>query len=248
MHYRLCAAIGVSMLMIDAAGSIAAGQQRTAEELDADLKARALTRAASDRSPPGEPAKEVVEGEVNWIAMKTELARSERRDIAARQSVTAAVARPPGVRAAAAQSFKTVVVREVNQTRLPLLAPEGGRIAQTLKVYSLGDSYSATAEVEDGVAMRISGARKKIVVGDARSARTRIATMRAEQKTLASVDAAYIVSRSETSTDLSFSKFGAGYVLSIMCDDPADPRCAEDELIVNLASNMMLLNSEAGDQ
>ena len=149
------------------------------------------------------------------------------------------------MRAAAAENFKTVVTREVNVTHLPVLAPEGSRIAQTLKVYSLGSSYSATAEVEKGVAMRMSGARKKLVIGDLRSARTRIAAMSKESRTLGSVDAPYLVTRSESSTDLTFAKFGAGYVLSIMCDDPADARCAEDDFIVKLASNLLLLNPEA---
>lgn len=218
------------------------------EKLQAALAERALTRPRADAAPVGQPSQEVADGEINWTQMRTELALTQRREVAAQQGVTAARLRPPGVRAAAAENFKNVVVREVNVTRLPVLAPEGARIAQTLKVYSLGDSYSATAEVEDGVAMRMSGARRKIVVGDLKSARTRIAAMRQERKSLASLETPYLITRSESSTDLTFAKFGAGYVLSIMCDDPADARCAEDAFIESLASNIILMNPEAGGQ
>lgn len=152
------------------------------------------------------------------------------------------------MRAASADSFKNVAAREVNVTRLPVLAPEGARIAQTLKVYSLGDSYSATAEVEDGVAMRMSGARRKVVIGDLKSARTRIAGMRKAQSQLESMDTPYLVTRSDSSTDLTFAKFGAGYVLSIMCENSADARCADDAFIEKLASNIILMNPEAGDE
>lgn len=244
--------------VIGAAGLWAVAQQadRTAgDKLQADLEKQAVTRPAADAPPVGEPAEEVADGEINWTQMQTELALTKRREVTAeqqydpqRRAAAAATARPAGMRAAAADQYEYVEVREVNVTRLPLLVPEGERIRQTLKIYSQGDTYSAVAEVEDGVSMRMSGARKKIVVGDEKSAQARIKAMRADQEMLASVDAPYLIARSDSSTDLSFSKFGAGYVLSIMCDDPADPRCAEDAFIINLASNFSLLNPEAGGQ
>lgn len=224
------------------------GDPAVGDRLQGALKDRALTRPRLRAAPIGQPSTEIVESKINWTEMRTELALSARRDISAQQTPTRVAARPPGMRAMAAENFKNVVVREVNTTRLPVLAPEGAQVAQTIRVYSLGDSYSATAEVEDGIAMRISGARKKIVVGDIKNARTRIAAMRAEQKTLASLATPYLITRSDSSTDISFAKFGAGYVLSIMCDDPADVRCAEDGFIEKLASNIILLNPEAGDE
>jgi hypothetical protein len=218
------------------------------DRLQQSLQDRAITRPTREAPPIGQAAGEAAEGQINWTQMRTELALTARRDISAQQSTTAAVARPPGMRAVQIESFKTVAASEVNLAQLPVLAPERARIGQTLKVYSQGGSYSATAEVEDGVVMRMSGARKKIVVGDLKSSRTRIAAMRAERETLASVDAPYLISRSDSSTDLTFAKFGAGYVLSIMCDDPADARCAEDDFITTLASNIILMNPEAGGQ
>ncbi|NWG92495.1 MAG: hypothetical protein HXY21_08310 [Parvularculaceae bacterium] len=248
MKFQIAGALCTLMI---AGGSYAYAQtanRQNADALESELKNRALTRAAVDPAPVGEAAKETVESAVNWIEMRTALALTARREVAAQQTATRAVSRPPGMRAAPAETFKSVVVREVNLTRLPLLAPEGPRVAGTLKVYSLGDSYSATAEVEDGVSMRMSGSRRKIVVGERPAALARMRAMRAQEKPLASLETPYVVTRSDSSTDLSFSKFGAGYVLSLMCDDPADARCADDAFIVGLASNIMLLNPEAGGQ
>lgn len=241
--------IFVSALAAGSCAAFAAAAQTSdnarGEALQEYLAEQAATRPRVNAPPVGVPAQETVESDINWTEMQTELALTQRREIAARQTVTAVVARPPGMRAASVQSYDNVVVREVNVARLPVLAPEGAQIAETLKIYSVGDSYSAKADVEDGVAMRMSGARKKIVVGGDRTARTRIAAMRADRKMLGSVAAPYLISRSESSTDLSFAKFGAGYVLSIMCDDPADQRCADDAYIVKLASNLILLNPDA---
>jgi hypothetical protein len=239
--------IAMASIAALASGGALAQDSAVADDPDAALQERALTRPLVDPPPIGAAARAVA-GEIDWIGMRTELALTQRREVAARQSIAGAAQRPPGLRAAAPDRFKNVVVREVNLTRLPVLAPEGARIAATLKVYSLGDSYSATAEVEDGVSMRMSGTRKSIVVGDQKNARARIAAMREERKILASLDAPYLITRSDSSTDLSFAKFGAGYVLSLMCDDPADPRCAADDSIVALASHLILLNPEAGGE
>lgn len=238
------------LVLFSLAGGAAAQDDDTqAESLREKLKERATTIPREKPPEIGAPAREIVDGRINWTEMKTELAVSARRDIAAQQTATRAVARPPGMRAVAADRFKSVRAVEVNRAQVPLLVPEGERISATLKIYAQGDSYSATAEVADGVAMRMSGAKKKLVLGDARAARTKIAAMAAEKRTLESVGAPYLITRSDSATDLSFAKFGAGYVLSLMCDEPeTDARCLEDAYITGLASNLMLLNPEAGGE
>lgn len=239
------------MAAVAAAGSLANAQDDTseAEKLRTTLKERATTIQRKGSPEIGAPAREIIEGDVNWTEMKTQLAISARRDIASQQTVTRAVSRAPGMRAVAADRFRSVRVVEVNRAQVPLLVPEGDSIAETLKVYAQGSSYSATAEAADRVAMRMSGARRKLVLGDARAARAKFATMRQEKRTLASVDSPYLITRSDSATDLSFAKFGAGYVLSLICDEPdTDARCLEDDFIVALASNLMLLNPEAGGE
>lgn len=246
---RAAALAGVAAIF--AAGAIAQAQEddAAAERLRVGAKERALTIPRENPPEIGAPAREVVEDDVNWTEMRTELAISARRDISSQQATTRVVSRPPGMRATSADRFRSVRAVEVNRAEVPVLAPEGDRIAATLKIYAQGDSYSATAEAADGVAMRMSGTKKKLVLGGATAARAKFSAMRREQRTLASVNAPYLITRSESATDLSFAKFGAGYVLSLMCDEPdTDVRCTGDDFIVGLASNLMLLNPEAGGE
>ncbi len=246
---RAAALAGAAAVFAVGAPAQAQEDDAAAERLRASAQARALTVPRENPPEIGAPARAVVDGEINWTEMRTQLAISARRDISAQQTVTRVVARPPGMRATSADRFRSVRAVEVNRAQVPVLAPEGDRIVATLKVYAQGDSYSATADVADGVAMRMSGAKKKLVLGDARAARAKVAAMRREQRTLENIGAPYLITRSDSATDLSFAKFGAGYVLSLMCDEPeTDLRCTGDDFIVSLASNLMLLNPEAGGE
>lgn len=242
-------AAGLAGAAIIAGPAFAQGDEAAAERLRAADKERALTIPRTNAPGIGAPAREVIDGRINWTEMRTELALTARREVAASTATTRAVARPPGLRASGADRFKLVRAVEINRAAVPVLAPEGERIAATLKVYSQGDSYSALAEVAPGVAMRMSGAKKKLVLGDAKAARAKFSALRAEQRTLPSLEVPYIITRSDSATDLSFAKFGAGYVLSLMCDEPeTDARCLGDDFIVALASNLLLLNPEAGGE
>jgi len=244
---RLAAAMALSMALQPAAAQD--GDAIRAEALRASQKERAQTIPLEKPPEIGAPVREIVDGRINWTEMKTQMALSVRRDAATQQTISRVTVRPPGMRAVAADRFKNVRAVEINQAQVPVLAPEGDRVGATLKVYAQGQSYSATAEVDDGVSMRMSGARKKLVLGDAAAARAKFSAMRRQERTLASVDARYLIARSDSSTDLSFAKFGAGYVLSLMCDEPeTDARCLGDDFIVALASNLMLLNPEAGGE
>lgn len=246
---RTAAGLAGAALLAGAPPAMAQGDEATAERLRLSAEERALTIPRENAPEIGAPAREVVDGRINWTEMRTELALTARREVAATTTTTRAVARPPGLRAVAADRFKGVRALEINRAAVPVLAPEGERIAATLKVYSQGDSYSALAEVAPGLAMRMSGAKRKLVLGDAKAARAKFSALRSEQRSLASLDTPYLITRSDSATDLSFSKFGAGYVLSLMCDEPeTDARCLGDDFIVGLASNLMLLNPEAGGE
>jgi hypothetical protein len=240
-------AVGAAAMVAAATGT-ALQIEASAQAQDAPTRAAQapIVRLRTDASPPGALATRIEPAPVDWSGVRQSLALTQRRDIASAQTVTRVAAPPAGLRAIAPERFKTVAAAEVARPRLPVLAPATSDAVGDLKVYGMRDSYSATADLDGGVAMRISGTRRKLLVGDVRPARQRFAAMSAERR-LQSVDAPYLISRSESATDLSFSKFGCGYVLSLMCDDPADPRCAEDDYILSLASSLALLNASAGD-
>jgi hypothetical protein len=205
-----------------------------------------IVRQLKDRTPPGAPATPIEAAPVRWDEVRAQIALTARRDLAASQTVAAAVSAPSGLRAMEPRRIKSVSLREVAASRTPVLVPIAPGVDSTLRVFAQPDSYSATADLSDGVAMRISGSRRKLLVGDIRPARERLAALKSGAR-LPSVDASYLITRSDSSTDLSFSKFGCGYVLSLMCDDPADAKCADDSYIASIASSMVILNAEAGE-
>ncbi|MEZ5896675.1 MAG: hypothetical protein R3C51_09755 [Parvularculaceae bacterium] len=221
----------------------------SADALRARLEADAITRPRIDPPPVGQNASEVIGSRVQWTEVQTSIDTTRRLDVSRSQTVTAVLPRAPGVRVSSPSAYQLADAREVARPVLPVLVPESADLANTLKIYGQTDTYSAIGDVAPGVAMRMSGARRKLVVGDARAARVKFDTMRKSRTVLPGLDAPYLITRSELSTDISFSKYGCGYVLSLMCDDPdGDARCAGDEYIVALASKMSLLNPGAGDR
>ncbi|MCI5047176.1 MAG: M23 family metallopeptidase [Aquisalinus sp.] len=133
--------------------------------------------------------------------------------------------------------------RELNAVLMPVLIPAAADVDRdSLAIIGQLDAYSATGTLTDGTALRISGSRKKLVLEEPPRVLEKLKQLRAEKPELPSLEAAYIITRSESSTDLSFSRFGCGYVLSLVCDDPnSDSRCAEDDYITALADSLQLL-------
>jgi hypothetical protein len=130
-----------------------------------------------------------------------------------------------------------------------VLVPAQQRVLETVQVIGQPDAYTAIAEVADGVDMRIAGSRKQLVLERPSGPRASLEKMRAARPPLPGIGARYVITRSVSSTDLSFSRFNVGYVLSLICDDPnRDVRCAEDDFITELASSMALLNDAAGGE
>ena len=236
----------MSRLLAQSLAALAAGLCAPCAANAQDAQPAPIVRQLKDRTPPGLPAKPLEAAPVRWDEVRAQMALTARRDLASSQTVAAAVSTPAGLRAIEPRRLKSVSLREVSLTKTPVLVPMAPGVDASLRVYSQPDSYSATADLADGVAMRISGSRRKLLVGDIRPAREKLAALNSGAR-LASVDAAYLITRSDSSTDLSFSKFGCGYVISLMCDDPSDPKCADDSYISELASSMIILNASAGD-
>lgn len=223
------------------------------ERARALLRERAETRPLLAPPPIGLAPTRVIEGQIDWALAGRLVAVTQRAD-AARTNATRAITAPtassatagvqPGLRAVEASRLPRLAPPEVARVSIPVLAPATTEIAQSLQVIGQESAYTAIATAADGVALRISGARKKLVLPEQASPRLKLRQMRAQQRTLSGIDAEFLISRSENSTDLSFAKFGAGYVLSVICDDPDDARCAEDDYIISLAERMALLNPE----
>jgi hypothetical protein len=217
------------------------------------LTERAETRPRQLPPPIGLPPAGIVEPPVDW-ALAGRLVQLARRSDAARLDTTRAVTTVPrvssvdggqaGLRTLDGTRLPRLAPAEVDRVNIPVLAPATSEIAASIRLVGQDGAYTAVATAADGVALRISGARKKIVLPARATPRERLKRMRAQRSALPSIDATYLITRSENSTDLSFSKFGVGYVLSVICDEPDDARCLEDDYITALAKQMVLLNPE----
>ncbi|MEL7488223.1 MAG: hypothetical protein AAGJ87_13515, partial [Pseudomonadota bacterium] len=189
---------------------------------------------------------------VDWAAVRMLLEETQARDRTALQRLTAGpraatgAFQSEGLRTLAPERTPRIAPPELSRVAMPVLVPQTEEILATVRVYGQPDAYTANATAADGIDIRISGARKKLVLPAGSDVRSALQRRRLSRPPLPGLGARYVVTRSESSTDLSFSRFGCGYVLSVVCDAPArDPRCTQDDYIVTLADRMALLNVEA---
>ena len=155
---------------------------------------------------------------------------------------------PPGIRALAADRLANVEREEVERVLLPVLIPAHPDVRDKIKVYGMENVYTATADIDANASLSVTGTCNRVVGGDPEIAafRKRLAA-RPQRRT--GTGAAYHISRNDFGVDLSFSKFGCGYVMTIECSAPADDtRCAEDEYITSLADSMILANPELAEE
>ncbi|WP_375201441.1 hypothetical protein [Hyphococcus sp.] len=231
-----------------------------AEELRAKAKriprrnlAAALRAARDDRD---DRARTIV-ARPNLDALRADLRRTEAEDSEREaaetrslsdQSFTAAPRQttppppPPGIRAMSAGRLRTAEAAEVERARIPVLLP--AELRDRMKIYGMENIYTATARIDARAQLSISGTCNRVVGGapETIAFRKRIAE---GPRRLAGTGASYQISRNDFGVDLSFSKFGCGYVMTIECGDPgADPRCAADDYITGLAQSMILANPE----
>lgn len=227
-----------------------------AEELRAKAKriprrnlAAALRAARDERDDRAR----TIRARPNLDALRDDLKRTEaedsERNVSAIRDLSnqsfAAAPRdtpPPGIRAMSAERLRTADPKEIERARLPVLLPAALR--DRMKIYGMENVYTATARIDAEARLLISGTCNRVVGGAPETVafRKRIAE---RPRRLEGTGASYQISRNDFGVDLSFSKFGCGYVMTIECGDPgADPRCTADDYITDLAQSMILANPE----
>jgi hypothetical protein len=226
---------------------------RPPEKIRAFIKEREKTRPKLAPPPLGKPVDRVETSDVNWDAVDKLVEDVRIRDLRAQtagqdEKDTGETAPSRGLRKMTPKSLPRVKALEIERPGLPVLVPGTPEVLESVQVFGQENSYSAIADGGEGVAIRISGSRKKVVVGSPPVVRRRLEEFRSEKKSLPQFGARYLITRSDGVTDLSFSRWGCGYIISVMCDDPyTDARCAEDDFITELASSLVLLNDRPGE-
>lgn len=211
--------------------------------------ASALRAAADNRDARAQ----TIAGRPDLAALRADLQRTSEEDAqrgdqtslsASRSFAAAPSAPPPGIRAMAPERLRRTAPAEVERALIPVLIPASAGVRDAIRIYGMENVYTATARIDAEAALSISGTCNRVVGGapDTVALRKRLAE---QPRRLGGTNAAYFISRNDFGADLSFSKFGCGYVMTVECGDPAaDARCAGDDYLISLANSMILANPE----
>lgn len=258
--------LGASVVVAQTQGSeITAAQtapegealQQSLREKAKRIPARNLAAALRAARDERDVRAQTVERRANLEELRADLARTaaedqqrpslRQQDFSSAQALTTARPAPPpppGIRPLAASRLQNAEEQEVARVRIPVLIPADPAIRNRVKVYGMENVYTATAVIDAEASFTLSGTCNRVVGGDPDvvAFRKRLAE---GPRRLTGAGAAYQISRNDFGVDLSFSKFGCGYVMTIECGDPAaDPRCAQDDYVTGLADSMILANPE----
>jgi hypothetical protein len=211
----------------------------------------AAARAAAPQKSDGEP---------NWEEVNQAISETKARDAEFQRQVRAMELtrqvspaeqeklRPKGLRQGSMREFKRMESKEVQETRVPVLAPRHPDLMGTMRIAGRKNAFTAFADLPDGAFVEIIGTRMRVVGGDAESlAMRKAARGDADMPRLEAMNAPYTISHHEQGVDLSFSRFNVAYQIAVYCAAPdADERCAEDAYVTSLADSLAIMNPEAG--
>lgn len=249
---RTALAVGAAMLAA-AIGANGIAAQESSEPAQ-DERTRIITppRAAMRLA---RPQVEKTLAPIDWQAVRGVIRETRERDRVFTQQGQSSVAatrapadRPAGLRALSPGQLGRVDAREVAQTRVPLLAPVTADTAPSLRVSARENAFAALADLPGGASIELLGTRLRVVGGGDTIVKMRQAQRRRFQARLAGLDAPYVLSRHEEGVDLSFSKFGASYLVTIYCPKPdEDERCVKNDFVLSVVQNLAILNEAEGN-
>lgn len=253
------------LLTAAAAGGVVFAQSRS--DADGEALQRKLEEAAiripaekdemKTRAAAPSPARTVPRSP-DLPKIREELRRTREADAERRRALTdpsqgfaAALslpAPPPGVRALpAGERLASIDPSEVERALVPVLVPDHADVRDKIKVYGMRNIYTATAEIDANASLSITGTCNRVIGGAPETAAARKRLADGPVRRMRS-GVSYHISRNDFGVDLSFSRFGCGYVMTIECGNPADDaRCAEDDYITSLADSMILANPELAE-
>lgn len=193
--------------------------------------AAALTAAAtfvalaqpkiSPQTPPPAPDTKLMP--IDWGELRDELKNQRVQRVKPRHPLIAAGAPRPS---------------------LPMLLPfEPTLAAAATHVFPRPDSYSASMRIGD-IAVEVHGERRAFVLGE-KDPMARLMALKQRTGLLAGKEVPFSLEKTEGGFDLTFSRFGGAYLVSIECAKPeADERCVKEDFIRTLGQRMGLFGEE----
>ena len=227
--------------------------QRDLEERAIRIPARDLAAALSTRGAGAADRVQLIERAPDMTALRAALdaARAEdtRQSPASGEILSDAPPPPPrpGLRIIERARLANVDSAEVDRVFVPLLLPAEPSLRQRFSVYGMRNIYTATAAIDAFASLSISGTCNRVIGGDPAMVASRKRLAEGSPR-LSGLGADYHISRNDFGAELSFSKFGCGYVMSVECNDPqSDARCNGDEYLTALADSMIIANPEIAE-
>ncbi len=145
-------------------------------------------------------------------------------------------------RLARAQIRQMSIAADAPQPSLPMLLPIEQRIAAAaVNVFPQPDSYAASMRMGD-ITVEVHGERRAMVL-QANDPMMRLINAKKKQL-LTGANVPFAIDKTEGGFDLTFSRFGAAYLISIECRNPEEERCQKPAFIRALAESMGLFGKD----
>jgi hypothetical protein len=142
------------------------------------------------------------------------------------------------------QRIKMAIAANAPKPSLPMLLPlEPTLLTTAAHVFPRPDSYAASVPLGE-ITVEVHGERRAVVLpkGDPllKFAQSKLQNMVAGREVPVSID------KTEGGFDITFSRFGAAYLVSIECRNPeTDERCTKPDFIRTLAERMALAGADS---
>ncbi len=229
-----------------------AGERRRKFEKLKKERTQTVRRDSQRLSKQNQEDRAIVE--VDWEETRSDMAASRKNLSARRQrDLTAGrggefankgrIVGEPGLWPVAHEKQEKEMRAEVNYVDMPVIIPTLQTRNANLRIFGQKNTYMVTADLEDGVFMRFAGSRRKTLAPRSSMIKSRMSKLQSQKEAISFFGINYFIAHSEDSVDLSFSRFGCGYVMTIICDDPNNSKCNKDDYIKELVSSMALLNA-----
>jgi hypothetical protein len=148
-----------------------------------------------------------------------------------------------GQRLARPKIRQLTIAPDAAQPSLPMLLPVEQRIAAAVvNVFPQQDSYSASMRMGD-ITVEVHGDRRAVIL---QADDPMIRAFKSNNTALiAGADVSFSLDKSEGGFDLTFSRFGAAYLISIECRNPEEERCVKPDFVRALAESMGLIGKDS---
>ncbi|NOT39364.1 MAG: hypothetical protein HOP13_02610 [Alphaproteobacteria bacterium] len=142
------------------------------------------------------------------------------------------------------RTMKVTIAANAPRPSLPMLLPlEPTMLAAAINVFPRPDSYAASMRMGD-ITIEVHGDRRAAVL--AKDDPLMQLAQGKSKSMVAGREVPVVIDKTEGGFDITFSRFGAAYLIAIECRQPeTDERCTKPEFVEKLAQRMALAGPDS---